>query len=152
MYHGPMRVILLKDVGAVGKRDAIKEVADGYALNFLIPRGLAQEASAGNLAEHAKRQKTSETAAQVQDAQFQELARKLSADKISLKVRVNESGHLYESISAKRIASEISKKYNKDVGEDAVVLDEPIKRVGAAKIEIKLGVHRATATVEILAS
>ncbi|MDO8552208.1 MAG: 50S ribosomal protein L9 [bacterium] len=147
-----MRIILLKDVAKVGKRDETKEVADGYALNFLIPRGLAQEASTKNIAEHDKRQRISEITAQVQDAQFQELARKLSADKIALKVRVNESGHLYESISAKRIASEIAKKYNQDIGEGAVVLDEPIKRVGVAKIEIKLGVHRATATVEILAS
>ncbi|MCR4280937.1 MAG: 50S ribosomal protein L9 [Candidatus Kaiserbacteria bacterium] len=147
-----MRVILLKDVATVGRRDQIKEVADGYAINFLIARGLAQEASAKNIAEHDKRQKISEITAQAQDAQFQELARKLAEDKISLKVKMNESGHLYESISAKRIANEITKKYKHDIGESAVMLDEPIKGAGEAKIEIKLGRHRATATVEILAS
>ena len=66
-------------------------------------------------------------------------------------MRANESGHLYESISAKRIASEISKKYKQEVGESAVILNEPIKRAGEAKIEIKLGLHRATATVEVVA-
>ena len=90
-----MRVILLKDVGGVGKRDAVKEVKDGYALNFLIPRGLAQEASAGNLAEHDKRQKTSEARAQIQDVQFEKLAQALSADPIVMKVRANEKGRLY---------------------------------------------------------
>lgn len=151
MYHGPMRVILLKDVAGVGRRDQIKEVADGYAINFLIARGLAQEASAKNIAEHDKRQKISEITAQAQDAQFQELARKLSEEKISLKVKVNESGHLYESISAKRIASEITKKYKQEISESSVLLNEPIKRAGETKIEIKLGVHRATTTVEVTA-
>lgn len=146
-----MKVILLKDVGGVGKRDTMKEVSDGYALNFLIPRGLAQEASAVNIAAHDKRQEISATQGEAQDAQFKELARALSADTITMKVRVNESGHLYESISAKKIAGEIAKKYNQEIGESAVVLNEPIKRAGVAKIEIKLGVHRAIATVEVLA-
>lgn len=145
-----MKVILLKDVGGVGKRDVVKEVADGYALNFLIPRGLAQEASAKNIAEHDKRQEISEITAQAQDAQFRELANKLSEDKISLKVRTNESGHLYESISAKRIASEIAKKYKQEIPESSVILDEPIKMAGEAKIEIKLGKYRAKATVEVV--
>src|SRR3989344_392953 len=146
-----MKVILLKDVAGVGKRDGVMEVKDGYALNFLIPRGLAQEASSKNLAEHDKRQKTSEAEAQIQDAQFEKLAQALSADSIVMKVRMNESGHPYESISAKKIAGEIAKKYNQDIGERAVVLDEPIKRAGIFKVEIKLGRHRAVATIEVRA-
>ena len=144
-----MRIILLKDVARVGRRDGVMEVKDGYALNFLIPRGLAQEASSKNLAEHDKRQKTSEAQAQIQDAQFEKLAQALSADKITLQVRVNESGHPYESISAKRIAGEIAKKYEQDIGERAVILDEPIKKSGIFKVEIKLGRRQAVATVEI---
>ena len=146
-----MKVILLKDVAGVGKRDGVMEVKDGYALNFLIPRGLAQEASSKNLAEHDKRQKTSEAQAQIHDAQFEKLAQALSADSIVMKVRMNESGHPYESISAKKIAGEIAKKYNQDIGERAVVLDEPIKRAGIFKVEIKLGRHRAVATIEVRA-
>jgi large subunit ribosomal protein L9 len=146
-----MQVILLKDIAGVGKRDSIKEVKDGYALNFLIPRGLVQEASARNVALHDKRQKLYAEKARTEDAQFEKLSQKISADKIVIKVRVNEAGHLYESISAKKIASEITKKYNREIGEGAVVLDEPIKGVGAAKIEIKLGRHRAVADVEVVA-
>jgi len=145
-----MKVILLKDVAGVGKRDVIKDVADGYALNFLIARGLAQEASAKNMAEHDKRQKVSETIAQEQDAQFQELARNLSADKIILHVKANEAGHLYESISAKKIASEVTKKYKQEIGESAVILDEPIKQAGERSVEIKLGKYRAIVTVEVV--
>ncbi|MDO8561747.1 MAG: 50S ribosomal protein L9 [bacterium] len=146
-----MKVILLKDVARVGKRDVIKEVSDGYALNFLIPQGLAQEASAKNIAKYDKRQKIHEVQTLTEDTKSKELAQKLSEDKITMKVRVNESGHLYESISAKRIASEITRKYKQEISESAVILDEPIKKAGEAKVEIKLGVHRAIATVEVVA-
>ncbi len=146
-----MHIILLKDVAGVGKRDAIKDVKDGYAINFLIPRGLAQEASARNIALHDKRQKLHEEEARTEDAQFKELSQKISADKIVIKVRVNESGRPYENISAKRIASEIARKYKLDISESSIVLGEPIKGIGAAKIEIKLGRHRAVADVEVVA-
>ncbi|MDO8521946.1 MAG: 50S ribosomal protein L9 [bacterium] len=145
-----MKVILLKDVGGVGKKDQMKEVADGYALNFLIARGLAQEASVKNIAEHDKRQKVSETIAQEQDAQFQELARNLSADKIILRVKANKTGHLYESISAKKIASEITRKYKQEISDSSVILDEPIKQAGERSVEIKLGKYRAIVTVKVV--
>jgi len=147
-----MRVILLKDVGGVGKRDAVKEVKDGYALNFLIPRGLAQEASAGNLAEHDKRQKTSEARAQIQDVQFEKLAQALSADPIVMKVRANEKGRLYEHITSAKIAHEILNKYQCEIGDSVVSLEKPIKEVGIESVEIKLGGRRVIATIDVKAS
>ena len=77
-----MKVILLKDVGGVGKRDVIKEVADGYALNFLIPRGLAEEASVENLRESEKRRKIFENAKREKEARFALLAKQLANEKL----------------------------------------------------------------------
>lgn len=146
-----MKVILLKDVGGVGKRDVIKEVADGYALNFLIPRGLAEEASVENLRESEKRRKIFENAKREKEARFALLAKQLANEKITIRVMVNKQGHLYEHITVAKIANEILKKYQCEIGEGAVILEKPIKEIGIEKVEIKLGEVRAIATVEVKA-
>ncbi len=146
-----MQVILLKDVAKVGKRDSIVNVADGYALNFLIPRGLAQEAIASNLKESEARKTARQASVQARGAQFERLAKKLAEEKISLKVRANEKGHLYEHVTAEKIANEILNKYQCEVGEGAVLLKEPIREVKTENVEIKLGEHQVIATIEVKA-
>ncbi|MEK7107033.1 MAG: 50S ribosomal protein L9 [Patescibacteria group bacterium] len=146
-----MRVILLKDVGGVGKRDSTVTVADGYALNFLIPRGLAQEAIASNLKESDARKTARQANAQARDAEFKQLAEKLSKENIVLKMRANEKGHLYEHVTAAKIAQEILNKYKCEIGEEAISLKKPIREVRSEKVEIKLGEHRAAATIEVVA-
>ena len=145
-----MKVILLKDVGGVGKRDVIKEVADGYALNFLIPRGLAEEASVENLRESEKRRKIFENAKREKEARFALLAKQLANEKITIRVMVNKQGHLYEHITVAKIANEILKKYQCEIGRGSY-FGKPIKEIGIEKVEIKLGEVRAIATVEVKA-
>ena len=144
-----MRIILLTDVGGVGKRDVIKEVADGYALNFLIPRGLAQEASEENLRENENRKKASESFQRERDAKFEHLAKQLASEKITIRDRVNKQGHLYEHITAQKIANEIKNKYKIEIASDAVILGKPIGEAVVEKVEIKLGAHRVISTVEV---
>lgn len=146
-----MKIILLKDVGWVGKRDAVKDVADGYALNFLIPRGLAQEASEENLRESENRKQISENAKREEEAKFALLAKQLASEKITIRVRVNKQGHLYEHITASKIANEINSKYKTSIAPEAIILDKPIGEAGVEKVEIKLGVYRVMAAVEIVA-
>ncbi|MDP3965543.1 MAG: 50S ribosomal protein L9 [bacterium] len=146
-----MQVILLKDVGGVGKKDTVKEVADGYALNFLIPRGLAHEAIATNLKASEGRKAVQQAEAQSRDTQYKRVAEKLAVEPIVFKVRANEKGHLYEHITAEKIAKEINKKYQSAVGEDAVTLKVPIYKTGKEQVEIKLGLHRVMATIDIIA-
>lgn len=146
-----MKVILLKDVAKVGKRDAIVDVSDGYALNFLIPRGLAHEAIPTNLKASDGRKAAQRAVAETRDAEFKQLAGKLSKEKITLKVRANDKGHLYEHVTAAKIAHEILNTYKCEIGESAIVLEKPIKETGVRNVEIKLGEHRAISTVEIVA-
>ena len=145
-----MKVILLKDIGGVGKRDVIKEVADGYALNFLIPRGLAQEASEKNVRESENRKQESENAKREEDARFALLAKQLASEKITIRVRVNKQGHLYEHITAQKIANEIKNKYKIEIAGDTVILEKPIGEAGIEKVEIKLGERRVISTVEVI--
>ena len=145
-----MRVILLKDVGGVGKRDVVKEVADGYAFNFLIPRGLAQEASVENVRESEKRKQAFEKSHQEKNAAFEILAKQLASEKITIRVRVNKQGHLYEHITAQKIANEIKNKYKIEIAGDTVILEKPIGEAGIDKVEIKLGERRVISTVEVI--
>ena len=147
-----MKVIVLRDVGGVGKKDTVKEVADGYALNFLIPRGLAHEAIAANLKASEGRKAVQQAESQNRDAHYKQTAERLSKERIIFNVRANEKGHLYEHITSGKIAGEISKKFQCEVGESAIGLKKPLKEVGVENVEIKLGSHRATATVEVVAA
>lgn len=146
-----MKIILLKDVGGVGKRDETKEVADGYALNFLIPRGLAHEAIASNLKASEGRKSARKAETETRDAEFKRLAEKLSEERIILKVRANEKGHLYEHVTAAKIAHEILNKYKYEIGERAIILENPIKEAKTEKVQIKLGERQVVATVEVIA-
>lgn len=144
-----MKVILLKDVGGVGKRDIIKEVADGYALNFLIPQGLAAQATPAKMLEYEKRRKDDEERTALRDAEWKRLIATLSGAKITVLARANAQGHLYQSISSEMVAEEIDKTYDVVLPKGAVVLEQPIKTVGVAQVEIHLGDKKAAVTVEL---
>jgi large subunit ribosomal protein L9 len=147
-----MKVILLKDVAKVGKKDSTVEVSDGYALNFLIPRGLAHEAIPANLRASNDRKAVKQADAETMDAKFKTLAQELSKEQLTLKIRANESGHLYENVTSAKIAGWISNKYHCKVGEGAINLKKPIREVKTEDVEIVLGEHRVIAKVEIVAA
>ncbi len=147
-----MKVILLKDVGGVGQHGVVKDVADGYALNFLIPRGLAVQATPARLAEHEKQQKAEAGNTALRDAQWQQIIEILSDGKITIAARANEHGHLYQSIPAETIGEEIAKTYNIALPKGAVVVKEPIKTLGTSQVEVKFGAKSAVVTVEVKAA
>jgi len=141
-----MEVILLKDVSRLGKAGEIKNVAIGYARNYLIPRGLATHAT------KAARKQAKEGAvvrARNQTAEKVEAERQGAAmENIELvfKAKVGESGHLYGSITTADIAEQLSKKIEEDVDKRKIVLEQPIKEVGSYKIKIEL---HSDITIEI---
>ena len=106
-----MKVILLKDIKGTGKKDQIIEASDGYARNFLFPKGLAREATAANLnaVENAKAAKKHKE--DVERAAAQETAKKLAGKVIAIKARGAEGGRLYGSVTSAEIAQALENQY-----------------------------------------
>lgn len=132
-----MRIILLQNVKNIGKAGDVKNVPDGYACNFLIPKKLAEIAtnSAIKKCEEFKKKKDLEEKKNLD--RFQELAKSLAGTRITIKAKEKE-GRLFGSISAKEIAHGL-KKQNFNVEAKAIKVDQPIKEVGEKDIAIKLG-------------
>ncbi len=131
-----MKVILTKDVFKLGKKDEVKEVADGYARNFLFPNDLAQPASEEALAQLEERKKQLAELAE-QDLQVtEEAVAALDGQEIEIAVKVDEHGKLYGAVNEARIAKLLKDKGFK-VTKKQVKLVEPIKELGDYEITIE---------------
>jgi large subunit ribosomal protein L9 len=143
-----MKVILIQDVKALGKKGEIKEVAEGYARNFLIPRGLVIEATASNLNRcQAEEKKQDQQLARLQD-EAQKLARKINGQSVEITARTGEGGRLFGSVTSSDIALALQKK-NITVDKRKIELDEPIKSLGTHSVRIRLHQH-VTASLEVV--
>ncbi len=142
-----MKVVFLKNVGGVGAHGTIKEVADGYALNFLIPRKLAEQATPDKVARVQALMKEASDKETVRAAQGSAHAKKLEGAAVEVEARANEKGHLYKQLSPDVVAAAIKKAHGIDIAPDAVHFANPIKEVGESKAEIKFGTHAAKVTV-----
>lgn len=132
-----MKVILIKDVKAQGKKGDEINVSDGYANNYLIKNGLAVPANAANKAsnDRAKAEELKRIAEETEAAKI--LAEKLKSVELKFLIEVGESGKAFGSISAKEIAEELFKAgYNID--KKNIILDSPIKTIGIFEIDLKL--------------
>ncbi len=132
-----MQVILKEDMKNLGKAGDIVTVKDGYARNYLLPRGIAIDATAKNMRalEHAKRVVTERAKKLANDAQS--LAQKLSQLTVSIKAKAGEEDRLFGSVTAIDI-SEALKEKGLDIDKRKIILDEPIKRLGSHVVSIKL--------------
>ena len=145
-----MRVVFLDDVEGVARAGEIKNVADGYARNFLLPRKLASAATTAEVkrAEARAHQLAIEEAQR--DAAAQTVADRLAAKPIVLTARVGEQGRLYGSITASDIADELNKLGGSDIDHRKVRLDAPIKDAGSHEVIVDLTRNvKATVTVEV---
>ncbi len=132
-----MQVILKEDVKSLGKMGDIVNVKDGYARNYLIPKGIAVIADTRNIKalEHEKR-KIQEAARRAR-ASAEELASRLSSVKIVIGAKAGEEGKLFGSITAMDIADAL-KKEGFDIDKKKISLGEPIKRIGSYSVSIKV--------------
>lgn len=133
-----MRVILLKEVKRLGKTGEEKDVAEGYARNYLIPRGLAIPATdaarnqvASQAAARARQEANEKAAAEAQ-------AKKLKNIELVFKMRTGDSGRLYGSVTNADIAEKLQERVGQPVDKRKVVLEEPIKEAGRREVEVKL--------------
>ena len=145
-----MRVILKSEVAGLGRPGDVKDVADGYAQNFLLPRGLAIEATAGEMkvlsrARDAKRAKQDRA-----HADAEELAKRLTETTLVFKLKAGEQGKTFGSVTNKDIAEALQREHKVDIDRTKVHLPEPLKSLGVHTVEIRLLTDvRANVTVAI---
>lgn len=133
-----MKVILKQDVKGLGKKDEIVNASDGYAKNYLIPRGIAVEATSGNVNETINKQKALADKKQRELDTAKEFASKLQGKTVTIKAKAGESGKLFGAISGKDIADAIKTQFKIEIDKKKIVLDDPIKTAGEHKVEIRI--------------
>lgn len=132
-----MKVILHKDVKGVGKKGEVKEVAEGYARNYLLKNKLAVEATDGNMKSLKKKKQSEQKRQEEEKQEAQQLAKRLEQEEIVIKAKSGEGGKLFGAVSSKQIADALKKKkYNVD--KRKIVLDEPIRSLGVTKVPLKV--------------
>ena len=133
-----MVVILLKDVKGTGKAGEVVKVSDGYARNRLIPKGLAKEATEGNIRNLEKQKEIADEKRAEQKAAAQKQAEKINEITLTIRSKGGESGRLFGSITSKDIADALQEQENIKVDKKKIVLDSPIKQTGSSEVTVKL--------------
>jgi large subunit ribosomal protein L9 len=145
-----MKIILLKDVKGTGKAGEIKEVADGYARNCLIKKGLAEEATSVKINSLNIKKDAQDFHKQEEIKALREQAKKLNGEKVTVKIKCGESGKIFGSITSKEIAESLSEK-GFSVDKKKILLKEGIKNLGEYKVDVKfLPDVFAKITVEVI--
>lgn len=146
-----MKVILLKDVPGQGKRGDVINVAEGYARNYLFPRGLAGEASQGRLKEMADRRQAAAAKNQKIEQAARELASRLNNLTVVVKTKTGEAGRLFGSVNNKDVADALASQHKITLDKKKLVVKEPIKQLGKYPVTVKLHpAVQAEITVEVL--
>ena len=133
-----MKVILLEDVKALGKKGDIVTVSDGYARNMILPKKLGVEATSKNLNDLKLQNRHAEKVAQENLEAAQALAKELEDKKIELKMKSGEGGRTFGSISTKEIAEAAKKQLNMELDKKKMILKDTIKALGTYEIQIRL--------------
>lgn len=133
-----MKVILTKDVNKIGRKGELLEVADGYGRNYLIARGLAEEATEGKLRELAEKKKTQRVKEDKKLTAAQETKKKIGGKTVTIKVNAGEGGKLFGSVTTAQVAEAVAAQYGAGVDKKDVKLDETVKQAGNYPVKIKL--------------
>lgn len=133
-----MEVIFIKDLKGQGKAGDKKNISDGYAKNFLIPKGYAVEANATNL-NNLKGKKDSEAFKKQQELESaQALKEKFESITVTIKAKAGENGKIFGSVTSKDIADNLSKEHSISIDKKKIVLPDGIKEIGTFNIDVKL--------------
>ena len=133
-----MKVIIKADIKGVGKKDEVINASDGYARNFLFPKGLAVEANNENMSKLKAKQDSAKFQKQREKEEALRIAEKLSKISLKIKVKAGENGKIFGGVSSKEIAQELEKEYKVIVDKKKIDLKETIKTLGVRTVEIKL--------------
>ncbi len=133
-----MKVILIKDVKKLGTTGEIKEVSDGYARNYLIPQGLAVEATQTRLKETQEKDLKQQKRKGKEEAAARALQEQLNGKSIKLLARTGGSDKLFGAITVKEIAEALQKQYGTSIDKKKIELKDPIKHLGTYEAKLKI--------------
>lgn len=144
-----MKVIFIKDMKGQGKKGQVKEVSEGYAQNFLLPRGIVRLATEGNMKTLDNQKAAEERLKQEEKAEAEILAKKLEAEVTELKAKAGEGGRLFGAITSKQIAEALAKKGLK-IDKRKIELNDPIRTLGVTQVIVKVHPEvKATLKVQV---
>ena len=133
-----MKVILLQDVKALGKKGEIVNVNDGYARNFILPKNLGLEATGKNMNDLKLQKANEEKVAQQQLDDAKELGKKIEAGKVEVKIKVGEGGRTFGSVSTKEISVAVKEQMGYEIDKKKIQLKDAIKTLGTHMVPVKL--------------
>ena len=146
-------MVLRGDVENLGRKGDMVDVADGYARNFLVPRGLAIKATRG-VVQQAEAMRRNREVREVRDrSHATELAQRLSTTRIEVKARAGEGGRLFGSVTSGDIAEAVLAQTEVELDRRKISLAEPLKELGTVEVPVQLHTDvEATLTIEVVAS
>jgi len=147
-----MKVILLKDVPKVGRKYEVKEVAAGYAANFLFPKKLAETATPAKIKNVAMKQKEREEEYRVQKDLLIKNLKSLEHVHVEISAKANEQGHLFKGIRKEDVQKVLKEQAHINLPDDALTLQTPIKETGEHPITVSLNGATAFFTLIIIAT
>lgn len=142
-----MKVILTKDIKGTGYVGDIITVSDGYARNYLIPKGLAKEATPHNLNIAKQQQKALENRKMLERLTAEEAAKRLKGMRVVVKAKCGEGSRLFGSVTAKEISDAILAQHGIEIDKKRIALEENIKELGEVTVQIKLHAGISTGIV-----
>lgn len=143
-----MKIIFLSDVKNKGKKGEVKEVANGYAQNYLIKNGFAEEATQGNLKKLKEQQDADAAAAEQKLVDAKLLKDEIEQKEVEIKTKSGEDGRLFGSISSKQVAEAYEKQHGIKLDKRKIDMSQPLKSLGYHKMEVKLH-QEIAATIKV---
>jgi large subunit ribosomal protein L9 len=133
-----MKVILQADVKKIGRKGDVVEVAEGYGRNYLLPRGLAVEASAGNLRHVAEIKKAELSKVDRELKEAEKTGAALKGKVVNVSAKVGEGGRLFGSITSQEISEQLRRQFSVEIDKRKIEVKEPIKTLGAHPVTVKI--------------
>lgn len=144
-----MKVIFNVDVRGQAKKGELKEVSDGYARNYLLPRKLATEATADNINALKLKEKAKAAQAAKDKAKAEEYAEKLGAVQVLVRAKAGGAGKLFGAVTSEAISKALKEQFDMDIEKNKIVQTEPIKTFGAFTVKAKLG-YEVSGSIHLL--
>jgi large subunit ribosomal protein L9 len=142
-----MKVILLKDVPKLGRKYDVKDVSEGHALNFLMPRGLVTPATESAVKKLTEQKEKDVTEGKIQAELLLKSFGVLKETTIHISGRANDKGHLFAGIGKETLIAEILKQTHLNLDQESIILDKPIKELGEHKVTVEALGKKAEMTV-----